>query len=242
MYSPHGILDEPSDDTVLWRYMDLAKFLALLDSNCLHFSNLSTFDDPFEGHPPRKIIEAFTNIQPGLDNIATSKRKKEISDNLHFFSTNRKVICASCWHMNSVENAGMWAQYLKTGEGIAIKTTFGAVKKALSIPSNNFAITGGIVEYVDYETFETLDINILAWGVLKRAGFDHEREFRLLCLNPAEGLQVPVSLAWLIEKIYVAPSIPAWYQALVERVAAKYEVTATVERSTLLDGPTYIPT
>lgn len=241
MYDSHPLLIEPSDDTVLWRYMDLAKFLALLDSSCLYFSNISAFDDPFEGHPPQKITQAFTAIPSGLDDKATNKRMKEVNDNIHFFSFSRRLICASCWHMNPVENAGMWAQYLKTGEGIAIRTTFGAIKRSLSLPSNTFAITGGTVQYMDYETFEVSDLNILAWGTLKRTGFDHEREFRLLCQNPATGLQVPVSLSCLIENIYVAPSLGDWYLDLVKRVAAKYEVTATVTHSTLLDGPTYIP-
>ena len=240
MYATHPLLVEPSDDAVLWRYMDLAKLLALLDSRTLHLANLSVFDDPFEGHPPRKVVEAFTAIPPGLDEAASAERKRNAETNLRFFSSSRNNVCASCWHMNHVEDAGMWAQYLKTGEGIAVRTTFGALKRALSQSPAELDISGGVVQYVDYETFEPAVINIIAWGALKRVGFDHEREFRLLCLAPAKGVQVPVLLDDLIQTIYVAPDLPVWFHALVTRVAAKYGVTAPVERSALLDDPNYI--
>lgn len=39
----------PAPDAKLWRYMDLAKFLSLLESCSLFFTRLDHFQDPFEG-------------------------------------------------------------------------------------------------------------------------------------------------------------------------------------------------
>ena len=39
----------PAPNTNPWRYMDLAKFLSLLESNSLFFTRLDHFQDPFEG-------------------------------------------------------------------------------------------------------------------------------------------------------------------------------------------------
>jgi hypothetical protein len=36
-------------DMALWRYMDLAKFIAMLKSRAVYFARADTFDDPFEG-------------------------------------------------------------------------------------------------------------------------------------------------------------------------------------------------
>lgn len=34
-YNVHPVFEEPAADTVLWRYMDLSRFLALLDRRAL---------------------------------------------------------------------------------------------------------------------------------------------------------------------------------------------------------------
>ncbi len=42
--------DTPRDETAIWRYMDLTKFVAMLASNTLWFAKMAEFhDDPFEG-------------------------------------------------------------------------------------------------------------------------------------------------------------------------------------------------
>jgi hypothetical protein len=45
-YTGYGI---PDDDTILWRYMDLAKFISLLKDKTLYMTRADMFEDPFEG-------------------------------------------------------------------------------------------------------------------------------------------------------------------------------------------------
>lgn len=57
--------------------------------------------------------------------------------------------------------------------------------------------------------------------------FDYDRP-------PMEyGRPVPVQLEDLIEKIYVAPTSPAWFRDLVTRITARYEIGVSVEQSSL---------
>lgn len=237
MYTSHALLREPSDEASLWRYMDLAKFLALLENRSLYLANLKTFEDPFEGHPPRRFVEAFTTIPKGITQEEAAKRQQVAENNRRFFSISREFMCASCWHMNEIENAGMWAQYLRSGEGIAVKTSFARLKKSLAATPPD--LYGAIVQYIDYETFPSDEINVLAWGALKRQGFDHEKEFRLLTLTEGKSLSVAVDLAVLVQDVYVAPNLPLWYFELVKALVARYQLEVPVHRSALLDAPAY---
>jgi hypothetical protein len=36
----HPAMEAPPDDAWLWRYMDLARFVSLLETNALHFTRL----------------------------------------------------------------------------------------------------------------------------------------------------------------------------------------------------------
>ena len=52
-------LNPPQDDTIIWRYMSMTKFLMLLDNQGLWFSRSDTFEDANEGMFPQKDIEGF---------------------------------------------------------------------------------------------------------------------------------------------------------------------------------------
>lgn len=44
-YGTHPLADTPPDDSSIWRYMDLPKFLLLLDHKALYFPLLSELAD-----------------------------------------------------------------------------------------------------------------------------------------------------------------------------------------------------
>jgi hypothetical protein len=52
---PHPSFPPPSDRGVkIWRYMDLAKFVSLLQDSSFHFCRADRLGDPFEGSVPLK--------------------------------------------------------------------------------------------------------------------------------------------------------------------------------------------
>jgi hypothetical protein len=240
MYQPHPLLQEPAPGVCLWRYMDLAKFLALLETNAIYLAALRTFDDPFEGHPPRSAIDPMTVKPDDLAPEVISQRRATIENNLKIFRASRTSVFASCWHMNDDESAGMWSQYIKSGEGLAVRTNFERLTHSISAASP--IVSGAIVQYIDFETHPTTDYNVVVWGVLKRASFSHEREFRLVSLQPPgpTGIHVPVQVQDLIEKVYVAPTTPDWMFELIKSLLIRYELDIEVVRSELDQGPKYM--
>jgi hypothetical protein len=59
MYTEHCNIDTPSGDTVVWRYMNLEKLLALLGSSSLHLCRLDDLRDPWEGKGSPAALEVF---------------------------------------------------------------------------------------------------------------------------------------------------------------------------------------
>jgi hypothetical protein len=48
-YAHHDLLDRPPGDTSLWRFLDFAKFVDMLDRETLFFARADTMIDPWEG-------------------------------------------------------------------------------------------------------------------------------------------------------------------------------------------------
>lgn len=65
MITEHPTFQAPSNvDIPIWRYMDLSKFIALIQSQSLYFPIITNLGDPFEGSVPSKELM----IQYVLDN------------------------------------------------------------------------------------------------------------------------------------------------------------------------------
>lgn len=50
MHEQHPVFETPSNpDISIWRYMDVAEFLSMLESRALHFAQPGKMSDEFEG-------------------------------------------------------------------------------------------------------------------------------------------------------------------------------------------------
>lgn len=240
MYKSHPLLKEPKKEALLWRYMDFTKFFALLETESLFFPRLTSLEDLFEGHPPKSVIDAYLNQIRDADKPEFEERIKLAEHNINVLRDGRGIVCVSCWHNNPSESAAMWNLYIKQGEGIAICTTFERFKEAIS--DKNKEINGGLVEYVDYDTYSPSQMNHILWAILKRQSFEHEREFRgvLLDLNTnTSGVNVEVNLDILIDKIYLSPATPGWISSLLGKMLGRYGLSKKIIPSTLMNGPGY---
>jgi len=66
-YQSDANLVVPADDTPLWRYLDFARFMALLDSASLWFARADTFSDQYElAVPAADMAAAVSSIRPGV--------------------------------------------------------------------------------------------------------------------------------------------------------------------------------
>ena len=110
--------NELKPQTELWRYMDLARFLALIDRKELYFSRLHEFEDTWEGawSPSDPLFRR----DPEYMKLAAS----------HLTSS---LPLVSCWHENETESVAMWKLYVSGKEGVAIKTTVLSLIQLLSV-------------------------------------------------------------------------------------------------------------
>jgi hypothetical protein len=95
----------PKSTRHLWRYMDIGKFVSMLDHGGLYFPALSALGDKLEGAPSR-LSEGATEA----DRLIA----------LAQFSQVRCSVFVNCWYMFKDESSAMWSLY--GDQGVAIRT------------------------------------------------------------------------------------------------------------------------
>lgn len=213
-------------ETIVWKYLDLSKFLDLLLSKKLFMSRSDKFEDQYEG----------TFSEPTFEEI----RKLSIDnpDFLNYYKTHREKVAISSWHINEYESFAMWQIFTQNSEGLAIQSTIGRLQKAL-LPEVHFQQYIGEVNYIDYKK-EYIPFDDLFFPFLyKRKSFQYEREVRIISdvtqnnLKLNDGLKINVDVNLLIEKIYIHPKSENWYKNLVIQLVAKLGFDISIEKSDL---------
>jgi hypothetical protein len=123
----------------------------------------------------------------------------------------QKDFYANRWHMNDFESYLMWKAYAE--RGYAVRTTYERVQAAFD--RFNGAVTGGVVEYVDFTRESTAVGDAFHLVTTKDLAYRDEREFRLLlwAVDPknselqrsGKGIRVPVDVRTLIDCVYANP-------------------------------------
>src|SRR5262245_42138646 len=109
----------------IWRYMDLPKFLWLLDKQSLFLSRLDGFDDKFEGSAPLSLIKA---RQARESRVLVVTLRADSSDVIQTHSRNT---AENFWHMSEVESSAMWKLYSINNFGVAIRSTIQGLAESL---------------------------------------------------------------------------------------------------------------
>jgi hypothetical protein len=217
----------PSDpNTIVWKYLDLSKFLDLLLSQKLFMSRSDKFEDQYEG----------TFSEPTYEEI-----KKLATDNpefLNYYKTHREKVVVSSWHINEYESFAMWQIFTQNSEGLAIQSTLGRLQKAL-LPEQNFKQYIGEVNYIDYKK-EYIPFDDMFFPFLfKRKSFQYEGEVRIISdiseenIKINDGLKIEIDICQLIEKIYIHPKSENWYKNLVIQLVKQLGFDFEIEKSDL---------
>lgn len=241
---------QPKNDRVpVWRYMDLKKFLSILQTNCLYFTSVDNLEDDFEGSYPKRNIEQRFDF---LQKIPEEKHEFYLNQinkwsDLHIDFKNKSFV--NCWHANKDESIAMWKIYSENEEGIAIKSTYADLRKSII---DNRRVFMGVVNYINYD-YESFDFyNALPAFFHKRLEFSYENEIRLFSDGVDEkrsvdnnqnknvpGLNIKVDLDCLIEKVYVSPFSQYWFYEIVKNIMAKYGIEKEVHYSSLKKEPQF---
>lgn len=238
--------EEPGEPNArIWRYLDLAKFLSMLENGTLYFSRLDLLGDPYEGSRPRgERIRWAARVEQGAVSPEIAQHNAAVVNDMRRLS--RDKVSVNCWHLNEHESAAMWHMYSRDAASIAIQSTCERLRRVL--PRN---IPIGKIRYIDYRTESVPFGNILSYFMHKRKSFEHERELRALIwiMSMADGkpewgeaqgqsgIEIPVTLTELVEQVVISPDAPEWFLDLVVRIVERYGIQLTVLQSSLLEQP-----
>jgi hypothetical protein len=227
MYKNNPNITLPENpDTIVWKYLDLSKFLDLLLSRKLFMSRSDKFEDQYEG----------TFSEPTYEEI------KKLSVNnpefLNYYKSHREKVVISSWHINEYESFAMWQIFTQNSEGLAIQSTIGRLQKAMDV-EKDFNQYIGEVNYIDYKK-EYIPFDDMFFPFLfKRKSFQYEREVRIIAdlsendIKINDGLKIEVDICQLIEKIYIHPKSENWYKKLVIELVDKLGFDFEIEKSDL---------
>src|SRR6266498_1689302 len=246
MYVADPSLPLPSDEQPIWRYLDFAKFVAMLDTGEFYLARADTFVDPFELAIPRLDVVAAREAAMALITSGPAARSGVLAYLAHhgdrpieelqklpderlareLLRLSNRALYVNCWHMNDDESAAMWTVYV------------------------------GAVTYLDYAR--------QSWGpyrpfnavMHKRRSFAHEQELRAVVVRPtwaeladygehpdrlpdSTGVGIPVNLDRLIRRVLVSPRAPEWYVTLVASMLHRFGCERTPVQSDLYTSPSF---
>ena len=158
----YGFLKQPSDPAAkVWRYMDFAKYVSMLETNALWFTRSdklgASFEDklgdPFEG----TIAGATRERNRRLHKWVASKKfgslptnderdshvEASIERDLRSNEWDRNWTYVNCWHMNEYESAAMWRLYARTNGAVAIQSTYAKLRDCLPTEVNMGTVETG---------------------------------------------------------------------------------------------------
>lgn len=242
LWPPVPVIHEPNPEDKLWRFIDFAKFVSIIDQGALFLPNASRFTDKWEGSYP--IRDSFAG---GADSTLKSDQLAALIKRREEFKKNYFI---SCWHINDHESTAMWDLYRNGGFGIAIQSTYKNLIDSIGdisrIRNSGFYIGFPKVNYIDYET-ETFEGHVAEVDLTpffhKRKSFQHENEFRILMMshfNSVEGVLLKVNLPTLISNVYISPMAPKWFEGSVISVLRKFDLPEIhVKHSDIEKDPIY---
>jgi hypothetical protein len=226
-YQQHPSFEVPTDENVkVWRFMDFAKFVDLLETKALFFSRSDRFNDEFEGYYARgnrKWNPVLYKEKLNPQGIAYLTNQLE-----EHALVQRRYVFLNCWHLKDYESHGLWQLY--SGErGIAIQSTYRRLRDSFNDNPENVFI--GPVKYIDWDEDWIPTGNVLDPFVHKRKYFESENELRAVTFydtNPENyvefGKRMKVDLDTMIEAIYTSPSSQKWFYELVGRIVRRYDL------------------
>ena len=220
-------------DQKLWRYLDLAKFISMLDKRALWLARADTFRDKHEGNFPEEMNRVIDKMYERLN----KKYKSTIRSTEEFQDYLVKNTFISGWHKNFDENMVMWEIYGQDNNSVAVQTTIKRIddfvdKAALSghsLKLNEVVYkradeVRGIIPYEDC-------------FFIKRPHFAFEQEVRI-CLDTYSpeypnkqtplGYYLPAQIDLLIESVLVHPDSSDWFINVIKSIKKKYRLNADV--------------
>lgn len=208
MFDPSSTLVAPKNTLQrMWRYLSSRRLQDLLETQELFFAHLPALEDAREGALTARSREHLANWFQHQNRSSRAQAYAEVDE----YQTAQRYFHVNCWHMNDHESYLMWKAY--ANRGFAIQTTFERLQTSLH--ESPAVVTGGVVDYVDFERDLTPVGNVFNHVATKDMPYRDEREFRLVFWDveprnanyaKAEGgVRVKVDIKMLVQGIVRSP-------------------------------------
>ena len=195
---PGSTIEIPEGNAVLWRYMDLAKLLALVSSRGLFFSALDMLGDRLEAQWSDRTVELIRErdelwVSDRSDYVVVEDRRLDqrlkfprvdptwsVEDTIkHWDSmirggTARRTTFVNCWYQEAEESEAMWKLFAGEKYGVAVRTTAARLVGSFTERLPDYL---GCVAYIAYDK-EPMPVTGFPPVFYKRKAFMHEREVR----------------------------------------------------------------
>lgn len=262
MFQENSNIESAGEESIkVWRYMDIAQLISMLDKQALFFVRSDKLQDSFEGLLTKASINSLDSLLEEVnDNDPCKYIAKQVIDIMKGIPKKGKpYFYINSWHKSEYESMAMWSIYAKSNKGISIQSNFQKLKECLL--NSHYCYNEELirspfihlrdVKYVNTEIY-CQDLSHKNWSLNcyfnKLQSYDYEREVRAVIDLTAEsddqfdykeiiennGIYIYISLDF-IEKIFVCPLAPNWVLDVVKSIAEKYGVgEAKVVRSNLI--------
>lgn len=219
--------DIPSDETIIWRYMDTMKFISLLIEQKLFFCRMDKLTDQYEGTVPFLNMEREYLRIRNIDFMSHQQAETIFNKSMNSIIEFKKFTLLNCWTIDDKESFALWKIYLNNDDkGIAIKSTVKRLKNCFSNSAENIKFVR--VKYLDFENEDIPAIQQRHISTIKNKYYEYEKELRAILLNQYDrktreplyesGKNISVNLNTLIEDIYISPMAPNWYINLIANI------------------------
>jgi hypothetical protein len=234
MYKRHPHFHSLSnEDAVIWKYMDIFKYLNLIETASLYFMRVDKYEDKYDGFMPELTSEKIKVMLGGVE--ATSEFCVALNQS---YRKARSFSYTNCWTLCDHESSLMWDTYSEKRGGIAIKSTFRRLCDSI-IDERDIYISPVLYDFPNIQ-FGNIYMPLFS----KRSPFSDEKEIRLFYADPesveprpkdnyVNHVSIKVDLEMLIGNIYFHPACPDWIVETVSAVIAKYDEKWKPTKSTL---------
>ncbi len=243
------------DNVIVWRYMDFAKFAAMLRQRGLYFPRADQLDDKFEAaaglakrepewdqyylaHFRKVVVTAPEGYDsPNLTETEIDEQARILLERMKTTKVDARTFYVSCWHANGGESEALWRLYCPPSTvGVAIRTT---VKSIWDAVDQELTAAVGRVHYIDFG--RSYAMNGTDRIFCKRSSLSHEREIRAVLKSnhpdAVQGRLVSCDLEALIRQVVISPFAPAWFREVVVDLIDRFGFSFNVRPSDLLEEP-----
>jgi len=244
----------PNSNYSIARYLDLAKFLSLIQTKKIFFNKLSNFEDRYEGTLPelsyielenwyRKLFSSHPVYKNKEDFNIEEEIKKDILEHRMTDEKSKHLICVSCWNKLDSESYALWKIYANLNQGIMIKSNINRLISAFQDSEEIIQLSE--IKYINFQK-DKIDFSNANYRIIhKNKPYNYENEIRLIHqVKPKSGFDydwtkeenqngkyINIDLKSLIEEIVISPFSPNWFFDIVNDIVDKYELSKKVRHS-----------